>query len=352
MKKGNFVKKILLDGRLDRYKANLHCHTVLSDGKKTPEQIKKDYLAHGYSIVAFTDHDKYYPHNDLTDDRFIALDGFDLEYYRTAWRGQTCHLCFIAKDPENRALGYSEKEPPIFIKQLPEGGLDPEKGGELYRVTCPGRKYSAEYINADIARAKELGFYVTYNHPTWSLESYPDYTAYKGMDAMEICNYGCVITGYGDINPRAYEDLLRTDHRLFCISTDDNHNDLPDADVGSDSYGGYTVIYTDRLDYPHVIRALENGSFCCCAGTVTGEKDCPEIRELWAEDGRVHIRTSPVRSIELEKDIRPFGLLTAKKGEAVTEADFEIGTCKWFRFTLTGDNGCRTFTNAYFTDSL
>lgn len=73
MKKGNFVKKILLDGRLDRYKANLHCHTVLSDGKKTPEQIKKDYLAHGYSIVAFTDHDKYYPHNDLTDDRFIAL---------------------------------------------------------------------------------------------------------------------------------------------------------------------------------------------------------------------------------------------------------------------------------------
>ena len=26
------------------YKANLHCHTTVSDGKRTPEEIKKEYM--------------------------------------------------------------------------------------------------------------------------------------------------------------------------------------------------------------------------------------------------------------------------------------------------------------------
>ena len=41
------------------YKANLHCHTTLSDGEFTPEQIKAAYQEQGYSIVAFTDHRRY-----------------------------------------------------------------------------------------------------------------------------------------------------------------------------------------------------------------------------------------------------------------------------------------------------
>ena len=45
------------------YKANLHCHTTFSDGVLTPEQVKELYLANGYSIVAYTDHDNYYVKN-------------------------------------------------------------------------------------------------------------------------------------------------------------------------------------------------------------------------------------------------------------------------------------------------
>ena len=33
----------LIDGRKSCYKANLHCHTTISDGEKTPEEIKKLY---------------------------------------------------------------------------------------------------------------------------------------------------------------------------------------------------------------------------------------------------------------------------------------------------------------------
>ena len=50
------------------FKANLHCHTTLSDGAFTPEEIKAAYKAQGYSIVAFTDHRKYVHHTELNDE--------------------------------------------------------------------------------------------------------------------------------------------------------------------------------------------------------------------------------------------------------------------------------------------
>ena len=33
------------------YKANLHCHTTLSDGHLTPQQVKEEYQKQGYSII-------------------------------------------------------------------------------------------------------------------------------------------------------------------------------------------------------------------------------------------------------------------------------------------------------------
>ena len=49
------MKKVLIDESLGQYRANLHCHTTISDGSKTPEEMKEFYKAHGYSAIAFTD---------------------------------------------------------------------------------------------------------------------------------------------------------------------------------------------------------------------------------------------------------------------------------------------------------
>ena len=37
------MKKYLLPENLTPYKANLHCHTTISDGVWTPEQVKEEY---------------------------------------------------------------------------------------------------------------------------------------------------------------------------------------------------------------------------------------------------------------------------------------------------------------------
>ena len=43
------------------YKANLHCHSTFSDGRFTVETIKEAYKSHGYSAVAFSDHNTLTP---------------------------------------------------------------------------------------------------------------------------------------------------------------------------------------------------------------------------------------------------------------------------------------------------
>ena len=59
------------------YKANLHCHTVISDGDLTPEQVKEAYMEQGYSIVAFTDHNKYCKHEELDEEGFLSIAAYE-----------------------------------------------------------------------------------------------------------------------------------------------------------------------------------------------------------------------------------------------------------------------------------
>lgn len=73
------MKKYLLPQTGNFYKANLHCHSTISDGSLTPEEIKKIYSDKGYSVVAYTDHDILLDKQHLTDKNFLALNGFEVE---------------------------------------------------------------------------------------------------------------------------------------------------------------------------------------------------------------------------------------------------------------------------------
>ena len=48
------------------YKVNMHCHTTISDGKQTREEVKALYQSLGYDAVCFTDHEVLLGHEDLS----------------------------------------------------------------------------------------------------------------------------------------------------------------------------------------------------------------------------------------------------------------------------------------------
>ncbi len=311
------------------YKANLHCHSTVSDGRLTPEELKKVYMEAGYSIIAYTDHSYLKGHNELTDDAFLALNGYELDVteYESAIH-RTCHFCMIARDPDN--LNQVCVYP---ARYLPEG-----------TVADFERHYSGEAISAMMQAGRDAGFFVIYNHPCWSQERYPEYMSYHGMHAMEVVNFGCVVTGWDDINDHVYDDMIRGGERIFCVATDDNHNCYPQNSRDWDSFGGFTVIRADKLEYRTVTDALFAGQFYASQG--------PAIHDLYIEDGRVHITCSPADRIFLSTSRRKADICFATE-EPLTSASFLIPDgVTYIRLTVVDEHGDKAFTNAYFLDEL
>ena len=73
-------RKTYLEQGKKTYKANLHCHSTLSDGKYTPQELKEHYKGQGYSILSITDHRVLNDHSDLNDEDFLLLTGFEQDF--------------------------------------------------------------------------------------------------------------------------------------------------------------------------------------------------------------------------------------------------------------------------------
>lgn len=286
------------------YKANLHCHTTISDGHLTKEEVKEAYMKEGYSVIAFTDHRTYGWHPELDDENFLAIAGFEADLNEPMKPGdfnhtRTYHINFYDQNPS------ADKK-----------GIQPESVyGDL------------EGLNNFLAEREKEGFLICYNHPYWSLQNYTDFKDLEHLWGMEIYNYGCEHDGLYGYNPQSYDEMLRTGKKLFCVATDDNHNSYPFGHPLCDSFGGFTMIKAPKLTYSSIIEALKAGNFYFSMG--------PEIHEAKIEDGVLHVKTSPVEKIYVIEDGRNTYKKLAYKGETITEASFELkGTEKYIRIVV------------------
>ncbi len=309
------------------FKANLHCHTTISDGELTPEGVKEAYKAQGYSIVAFTDHDQYRWHRELDDESFLALAAYETELtdFETGpgcWPDQkTYHLNLFDTDPT-------------------------QNQGEKAKSTRPPRLYGdMASLNEYIAKMRELGFLVCYNHPYWSLQNYNDYAGLRGLFAMEIYNHGCEHDGLYGFHPQAYDEMLRSGQRIFALATDDNHDRVPFGDPLNDSFGGFVQIAAGKLAYQNVIDALIAGQFYWSMG--------PQLKGVRIEGGELVVQTSPVEKIFVIQKGRDCYKQLSNPGDALTEARFSLtGQEGWFRVEVRDSHGLYAGTNAFFVDRL
>ena len=337
------MKKYLLPPNGNFYKANLHCHSTYSDGELTPKQIKEIYLKQGYSIVAFTDHDILLSHQHLTDDKFLALNGLELEINESGQRltntSKTCHFCLIALKPDNLLQPCYHRSK--FLLGVPNLLRDKIKFDNS--LADYERVYTSEKISEMMKICRESGFFVTYNHPVWSLEDKDDYLNYHGMHAMEIVNYSSKVAGYPEYNEVQYDQMLSSGKKIYCIAADDNHNHK----IGRkcDSFGGYVVIKADNLQYETITNALLSGNFYASEG--------PEIYDLWVDENRIYIKTSKADSIRLNTGIRRSDICYSEDGEDLTYASFSYNSSDvYFRITVTDKNGNHANTQAYFIEDL
>ena len=342
------MKKYLISPELNWYRANMHCHTTVSDGHYSPEKIKEEYKKMGYSIVAYTDHEIICDHSHLNDDEFLAITSsefsindsepcFDIPQgeYMDAWRSKkVIHLGVYSKDPHN-----------LFHPATDKGAFDwwKSQGKNIENVEVDGytRTYTLESINETIRRLNEKGFLVSLNHPNWSLNDMDDYLNIEGLWSLEILNYATERISGAEYCPYIYDHMIRKgkNPNLFCNMGDDNHNRGGSLDH---SFGGSTIIGAKELKYDQIISALENGEFYCASG-----KNPPKINALYVEDNVIKIDCSPATDIFLTGMGRNFRFANTN-GEEITHAEFRLDTQDiMFRITVRDRYGNNAHTHFY-----
>ncbi len=301
------MKKYLFSPENRFYKANLHCHTTESDGAFSPCEIKRLYMEKGYSIVAFSDHEKVVPHPDLLDEKFIPLTAGEYSLNDRSdkifpwYTIHTYHLNFIAKD--------------INQSNFPEHTKD---------------MYGIANANKLIAAAGEMGYICQYNHPRWSMQTKEDFIGLN-IFSFEVYNHASeldLLCGDGEYE---YELFCREDGKCGVSANDDNHNE-------THHFGGFTMISLPSLSYDNVIKALENGDFYASRG--------PEIKEAYIEDNTLYIKTSKASRIAVLTDNRSHGIVD---GEGLTEAKISLDfPHNYLRIVVEDAAGKRAWSRAYF----
>lgn len=333
------IKKHLFPQVGHFFKANLHTHSTISDGKLTPEEVKTRYKALGYQILCLTDHNIIVDHSNMNDPDFLMLTGIEINVNAPDWSwtgGKTYHMNLIAKDPGNLW------SPSRLYRKFPDSAAYEDKMQfENMPLEC-----TPESINTMIEKATEKGFLVMYNHPTWSCQSYPDYAGLKGLWGMELRNTECCMIGHNENNFRVFKDILNNGTRVFPLGTDDMHSP---RSLG----GSWIMVGAQDLRYDSVIEALEKGDFYMSCG--------PEITGLYMEGNVLKVTCSDAQQIRLETHGR-MARFTIAADEPLHEAAFDLEKLfskvdindpnVYIYVTVTAPDGSYATTRAFYLNEL
>ncbi len=345
---------VLLDDSKKQYKANLHAHSTESDGKLSVNDLMVKYKAEGYSVLAVTDHETPLRHSNLSTDDFLMLDGYEA-YIRPSKKcifnrfKPEIHLNLIAKS------SYNDDED-IGAEYLPYLGYNffytkyyDRKIAKKLDVArkLKKRRFTIHYMNNFIECAHEAGYFVFLNHPYWSMMEQKDLFELNGIDSVEIFNYSSMIVNDDEGDVKFYDSLLRHDKRSylikkderkpFCHGSDDNHNGNREMD---DSFGAFTYILADSLNYASISNAIGKGDYYASTG--------PRIKRIEINGNNAHIWADDCKSIIMHVTPKFSCRKYSTDDEPINEADFKIpGSCKFVYFSIRDKEGKTAVTRYY-----
>ncbi|MDY3845698.1 MAG: hypothetical protein SOZ62_02150 [Eubacteriales bacterium] len=317
-----------------QYKVNLHAHTNISDGILSAFEIKALYKSHGYSAVAFTDHDILIRHNELTDSEFIALNGYEFKMNENSVmhakeRYKSFHMNFIARSPlTDTQVCFN---PDIITKEAKRFIPFSKYDGEVYNY-----EYSQSGVCDVISRARAAGFIVNYNHPVWCMNTDAELCGIHGFCGVETMNTNSHrVKGLPEDTDMIYEGFLRRGDRPIPLGCDDNHNQY---EYNSDSFGAFNMVLCDSLSYENIISALENGDTYASAG--------PLINEIKYDDGYVFLNVENTVSVMLRTEGRRAQNICDRDGLDIVRFKVKEND-GYIRFVLTDKEGAHAYTRAY-----
>ena len=228
-----------------RYKVNLHLHTNLSDGQRSPAEAVQIYRQQGYDAIAITDHWFWGDGEESPD--FTVLSGAEYNI----------------------------------------GGNDTIGG--VYHILCIGSKYApsvTKHMNAQelIDAIHRAGGMAVLAHPAWSLNTPEQILALKNVDATEIYNTVSGVHMSRRADSSLIVDMLATRGRCYPLIGDD---DVHYYD-GTDDCKTWIMVEAEDNAPAFLMPAIRAGKYYATQG--------PEVH-LLREENSFTVKCSPCREI-------------------------------------------------------
>ena len=290
----HFENPFVLSGQW--YKANLHTHTTVSDGRFTPAERADQYRGAGYHVLALTDHRRTSDVRGLSDRSMLVVSG--MEYHPPcATRPDLYHLVAV-----NVPHGFAIRHP--------------------------------SDANRCIAQVKRAGGETILAHPYWTGHALADYAGLKGLVAVEVYNATCDRAGRA-CSENEWSHGLDRGLLLPAVAVDDAH-----AGPGEDMFEGWTWLKMPGLSAANVLKALRSGA---CYGSCG-----PKIHDFRIDGGKVRVRCSPVRTIQFVSTNGSGARRRADEGKFITTFAIDVGRRQYIRAVVTDSAGKRAWTNPIF----
>ena len=257
------------------YKADLHCHTIYSDGQVTPAWRVREAWLDGLDIVAITDHleVRRYEKTILNHLRKYNPDGVPHKY---VYAGSA--KVPVNDDPVMSDFNVSYEEAEKAAKKYPVHVI---KATEISRTKATGSDYNALFVK-DIEKiydkdhfqvlrnAKAQGCLVIHNHPVigraeCTMTEFEKTAMAEGLfDGIEVASG---YTLYPPIVRRAIEN------KLFMVGATDSHIPTASANLDDGVYRTMTLIFAKENNEKHIKEALKaRRTLAYCGGHVIGEE--------------------------------------------------------------------------------
>lgn len=279
------------------YKANFHLHTTMSDGRRTPDEAIALYRAHGYDILAVTDHWKVSKGTHATQDGMLVLGGAELD---STLPGQVVHIV---------GLG------------LPEG---------FDALSFRGTSSAQQQIDA----IRACGGRAILAHTAWSLntpeliaslENVTMTEAYNTMSGLPWNGARADSTGILDVTFTHKKKLLP-----LC-ACDDTHF------YTGEQCRSFTMVQAEDLSWAGVRKALDEGLFFASQG--------PMFKQITLEGDTLRVSCEPCQMIVFYTDC-PWSKARVRSIPGQTEAEYAL-TDKdaYVRVELIDANGNRAWSS-------
>lgn len=257
------------------YKADLHTHTIFSDGHTSMEARVREAWADGLDIIAVTEHLEYRPHEkNLVKYLKGYTNGAEAKDFNFVKENRPASAESIKVDL-NYPVEVARKEGEKYDITIIPGIEITRKEGEYCHfnalfTTDNNAVYAPETIES-IRNAKKQGALVMHNHPGWTHKDMKitkyEKTIYDAglLDGIEIMNGE-------EFYPQAIERAKK--YNLFVSSNTDIHYATGETYERYGSLRNMTIIYAKDKSLKSLREAIEaRRTLAYSFGTLAGDKE-------------------------------------------------------------------------------